>query len=191
MASGLACSVVGRIGAACAAPSVVEHVVLVDARLWQDSHAEIERHLRANAEAVYIAKPCEVAIYLHGKTKEELAAIKSWNLLFHGSPYDANDQPIAKDDVELATKATSIEVLGSRISVKANEVAEMVKVTPKSTPAENQASRLKYAAYWELRDAMVLLWNVTGKQLHLDSAQTAHDPVRPKARVAGLKLGGR
>jgi hypothetical protein len=27
-----------------------------------------------------------------------------------------------------------------------------------------------------------------GKQLHLDSAQTAHDPDRPKAGVAGLKF---
>ncbi len=33
--------------------------------------------------------------------------------------------------------------------------------------------------------------SVGGKQLHLDSAQTAHDPDRPKAGVAGLKFGGR
>ena len=30
-----------------------------------------------------------------------------------------------------------------------------------------------------------------GKRLHLDSAQTAHHPSRPKAEVAGLKFGGR
>jgi hypothetical protein len=40
----------------------------------------------------------------------------------------------------------------------------MVKVTPKSTPEQRQASRAKYAAYWELRDAMVLLWNATETQ---------------------------
>ena len=136
--------------------------MLGDARLWESSHEEIEKHLRPNAEAVYIARPCEIAIYLHGKTKEERAAVKSWNLLFHGSPYDAKGQPIAKDgDV---SKAVSIEVLGSRLSVKPNEVAEMVKVTPKSTPEERLASRQKYAEYWELRDAMVLLWEATEAQ---------------------------
>ena len=31
---------------------------------------------------------------------------------------------------------------------------------------------------------------VGGKQLHLDSAQIAHDPVRPQAGVAGLKIWG-
>ena len=167
MASGLACSVMGQIGTAAwpqATAPPIEHVVLVDARLWQESHEEIERHMRCGAEAVYIARPCEVAIYLHGKTKEQLAAIKSINMLFHGSPYDANDQPIAKDDEALATKATSIEVLGSRLSVKANEVAEMVSITPASTPEQRQASRAKYAAYWELRDAMVLLWDATEAQ---------------------------
>ena len=45
MASGLACSVMGQIGSAAQPPSVVEHVVLVDARLWQESHEEIEAHL--------------------------------------------------------------------------------------------------------------------------------------------------
>lgn len=45
MASGLACSVMGQIGTAAwpqatAPASVVEHVVLVDARLWQESHEE-------------------------------------------------------------------------------------------------------------------------------------------------------
>ena len=29
-----------------------------------------------------------------------------------------------------------------------------------------------------------------GKQLHSDAAQTAHDPSRPKAEVAGLKFRG-
>jgi hypothetical protein len=165
-AQALAKSTMWHLARACGGDSpagVAQHVVLVDARLWQESHEEIEKHLRPNAEAVYIARPCEIAIYLHGKTKEELAAVKSWNLLFHGSPYDAKGQPIAKDAEDLST-AASIEVLGSRLSVKANEVSEMVKVTPNSTPAENQASRLKYAAYWELRDAMVLLWNATEAQ---------------------------
>ena len=74
MASGLACSVMGQIGTAAwpqatAPASVVEHVVLVDARLWQESHEEIERHLRPGAEAVYIARPCEVAIYLHNNRR--------------------------------------------------------------------------------------------------------------------------
>ena len=31
---------------------------------------------------------------------------------------------------------------------------------------------------------------VGGKQLHSDAAQTAHDPSRPKAEVAGLKFRG-
>ena len=30
-----------------------------------------------------------------------------------------------------------------------------------------------------------------GKQLHSDTAQAAHDPSRPKAEVAGPKIGGR
>ena len=203
MASGLACSVMGQIGTAAwpqatAPPSVVEHVVLVDARLWQESHGEIERHLRPNAEAVYIARPCEVAIYLHGKTKEQLAAIKSINLLFHGSPYDATDQPIAKDDEELGTKATSIEVLGSRLSVKANEVAEMVSITPTSTPEQRQASRLKYQAYWELRDAMVLLWDATETQkapfLPVRVQPRADRGVQgavPRVRTAGVRVDRR
>ena len=127
-ASALATSTMWHLARATCQSGPVEHVVLVDARLWQESHEEIEKHLRPNAEAVYIARPCEIAIYLHGKAKEELAAVKSWNLLFHGSPYDANGQPMGKDaDV---TTAVSIEVLGSRLSVKPNEVAEMVKVTP-------------------------------------------------------------
>ena len=49
MASGLACSVMGQIGASAwpqATAPPIEHVVLVDARLWQESHAEIEAHLR-------------------------------------------------------------------------------------------------------------------------------------------------
>jgi hypothetical protein len=137
-------------------------VVLVDARLWQESHEEIEKHLRPNAEAVYIARPCEIAIYLSKKSKEELAAVKSWNLLFHGSPYDAKGQPIAKD-ADVST-AASIEVLGSRLSVKPDEVKEMVAITPTSTPDKRQESRVKYPEYWELRDAMVLLWNATEAQ---------------------------
>ena len=167
-ASGLAKSTMWQLARACGGDgpcgpcSAAEHVVLVDARLWQESHEEIEKHLRPNAEAVYIARPCEIAIYLHGKTKAQLAAVKSWNLLFHGSPYDAKGQPIAKDaDV---TQAVSIEVLGSRLSVKSQEVAEMVAITPDSTPEQRLASRAKYAAYWELRDAMVLLWNATETQ---------------------------
>jgi hypothetical protein len=134
----------------------VEHVVLVDARLWQESHGEIERSLRPNAEAVYIARPCQIAIYVHGKTKEQLAAIKSWNWLFHGSPYDAQGQPIGEgDDV---SAAASIEVLGSRLSVRPEEVSEIVAT---STPEQRHGSRLKYAAYWELRDAMVLMRDAT------------------------------
>ena len=158
-ARALARQAMAQIGAGRAPP---EHVVLVDARLWKESHEEIEQHLRPNAEAVYIARPCEIAIYLSKKTKEELAAIKSWNLLFHGSPYDAQGQPIARDgDV---TQAASIEVLGSRLSVKPDEVKEMVAITPESTPQERLESRQKYAEYWELRDAMVLLWNATEAQ---------------------------
>ncbi len=162
-ASALAKSTMCHLARACGGSSgVAEHVVLVDARLWQESHEEIERHLRPTAEAVYIARPCEIAIYLHGKTKEQLAAVKSWNLLFHGSPYDAQGQPIAKDaDV---SAAASIEVLGSRLSVRPEEVSEMVAITPESDSERRQASRLKYAAYWELRDAMVLLWDATAAQ---------------------------
>ena len=33
--------------------------------------------------------------------------------------------------------------------------------------------------------------DLEGKQLHSDTAQAAHDPSRPEAEVAGLKLGGR
>ena len=37
----------------------------------------------------------------------------------------------------------------------------MVSITPTSTPEQRRASRAKYAAYWELRDAMVALWDAT------------------------------
>jgi hypothetical protein len=113
---------------------------------------------------VYISKPVDVAIYLSKRSREQLAAIKSINLVFHGSPYDAQGKPIEKDDEDMASKAESIEVLGSRLSVKAADVAEMVNVTRDPTQAEHQASRVKYAAYWELRDAMVLLWYATEAQ---------------------------
>ena len=151
----------GSAGARAAGPA---HLVLVDARLWQESHAEIEARARPNAEVVYISKPVDVAVYLAQKGKESLAAVESINLLFHGSPYDAKGQPIDKDDEQMASKAESIEVLGSRLSVKPADVAEMVSVTQSSTAAEQKASRAKYAAYWELRDAMVLLWYATETQ---------------------------
>ncbi len=124
---------------------------------------EIEARARPNTEVVYISKPVDVAIYLHEKAKSTgwLAAIESINLLFHGSPYDADGKPIDKDDEQLASKAASIEVLGARLSVKPADVAEMVGITQKSTAADKQASREKYPEYWELRDAMVALWDAT------------------------------
>ena len=64
----------------------------------------------------------------------------------------------------MASKAESIEVLGARLSVKPADVAEMVGITQSSTAAEQQASREKYPEYWELRDAMVLLWYATATQ---------------------------
>ncbi len=137
------------------------HLVLVDARLWQESHGEIEARARPNTEIVYISRPVDVAIYLAEKSPERLAAIESINLLFHGSPYDADGKPIDKDDEEMASKAASIEVLGARLSVKPADVAEMVGITQRSTTADKQKSREKYPEYWELRDAMVLLWNAT------------------------------
>jgi hypothetical protein len=140
------------------------HLVLVDARLWQESHEEIEARARPNTEVVYISRPVDVAIYLHETAKKfpkRLAAVESINLLFHGSPYDADGKPIDKDDEEMASKAASIEVLGARLSVKEADVAEMVGITQKSTAADKQASREKYPEYWELRDAMVELWNAT------------------------------
>jgi len=147
-----------------APPSGVEHVVLVDARLWQNSHAEIEAHLRPNAAAVYIARPCEIAIYLSKLTPEQCAAIKSWNLLFHGSPYDADKKPIHKDDPTLADRAVSIEVLGAQLSVLDRDVDAVIGVTPESTDADRAQSRKDHPEYWELRDAMVLLWEATKTQ---------------------------
>ena len=137
--------------------------MLVDARLWQESHGEIEARARPNTEIVYISKPVDVAIYLHEKANSTgwLAAIESINLLFHGSPYDADGNPIDKDDEQMASKAASIEVLGARLSVKPEDVAEMVGVTQSSTAADKHASREKYPEYWELRDAMVALWYAT------------------------------
>jgi hypothetical protein len=139
------------------------HLVLVDARLWRESHEEIEARARPNTEIVYISKPVDVAIYLAEKANCTgwLAAVESINLLFHGSPYDADGNPIDKDDEEMASKAASIEVLGAKLSVKPADVAEMVGITQKSTAADKQKSREKYAAYWELRDAMVALWYAT------------------------------
>ena len=181
-ASALSCAVMRHIeaaaGAACDSDSaaavapacepnngkLVEHVVLVDARLWQESHEEIEAKLRPNAKAVYIARPCEVAIYLDGLTDAQRAAIRSWNLLFHGSPYDADAKPIRKDDPALADRAVTIEVLGAKLSVVPADVERMVAITPASTPAERAQSRAAYPAYWELREAMTLLWNATQKQ---------------------------
>ena len=139
------------------------HLVLVDARLWQESHEEIEARARPNTEVKYISKPVDVAIYLHEKANSTgwLAAVESINLLFHGSPYDAEGKPIDKDDEEMASKAASIEVLGAKLSVKPEDVAEMVGITQSSTAADKQKSREKYPEYWELRDAMVELWYAT------------------------------
>ena len=78
MASGLACSVMGQIGTAAwpqATAPPIEHVVLVDARLWQESHEEIERHLRCGAETVYIARPCEVAIRVENNRFSDYARL--------------------------------------------------------------------------------------------------------------------
>ncbi len=154
----------GSVGAAgtkgSAGGEAPAHLVLVDARLWLESHGEIEARARPNTEIVYISRPVDVAIYLRetvGKSPERLAAFESINLLFHGSPYDADGKPIDKDDEQLASKAASIEVLGSRLSVKAADVAEMVSITQSSTAADKQKSREKYPEYWELRDAMVAL----------------------------------
>jgi hypothetical protein len=146
-----------------APPTAPVHLILVDQRLRQESHEDIVLNARPNTEVVYIAKPGDVMTYLEVKKKkrESLAAFESINLLFHGSPYDADGNSIAKDDPYLATNAATIEVLGAKLSVQQGAVEKMIKITPASTAAEQAASRAEFPRYWELRDAMVALWYAT------------------------------
>jgi hypothetical protein len=146
-----------------APPTAPAHLILVDQRLRHESHEDIVLNARPNTEVVYIAKPGDMMTYLEvkKKKKESLAALESINLLFHGSPYDADGKPIDKTDPYLATKAATIEVLGAKLSVQKDAVEKMIKITPESPPAEHTASRTEFPRYWELRDAMVALWYAT------------------------------
>jgi hypothetical protein len=144
------------------------HLVLVDSRLWEQSHKEIKEQAKPGVIVQYMGGPGDIPMFLSTLTDQEKAEIASISVLFHGSPSDAGGKPISGDNVDLAENTVSIEILRAEISVREDDIRTMtVVIDPndvKRSTAVVAASMLAYPRFWELRKAMGLLYTATETQ---------------------------